>query len=86
MVWKCLVTDKPNLGPFYPNHSNKLLLKANLKEILGNGFEVTVHAGYLKFMFQILDFYNAKTCLCMYACYIHIYIYIIYIYAYMYSI
>ena len=51
MVWKCLVTDKPNLGPFYPNHSNKLLLKANLKEILGNGFAVTVYAGYLKFMF-----------------------------------
>ena len=79
MVRKCLVTDKPNLGPFYPNHSNKLLLKANLKEILGNGFAVTVHAGYLKFMFQILDFYNAKTCLCMYACYIHICIYVQYI-------
>ena len=80
MVWKCLVTDKPNLGPFYPNHSNKLLLKANLKEILGNGFAVTVHAGYLKFMFQILDFIMQKhVCVCMHVIYIYIYIYNIYI-------
>ena len=48
------------LGSLLLKTLKKLILKANLKEILGNGFPVTVHAGYVKLMFQILNFYNAK--------------------------
>ena len=31
------------------------------KETLGNGFSVTILAGYVKFMFKILDFYYVKS-------------------------
>ena len=55
--------------------TNSLSEFKNLKETLGNGFTVTVHAGYVKLMFKILilDFYNAKAYVCkmrmyMYAC------------------
>ena len=60
MVWKRLVIDFLNFSPFSLKPSKKTIPYANLKEILANGFAVTFHAGYVKRLFKILDFYNAK--------------------------
>ena len=73
MVWKLLVTDIFNFGPFSLKPSNKLILQANLKEVLSIGLAVTIHAGYIKLMFKILDFYSVKTYVCV--C-LHMYIYV----------
>ena len=59
MVWKRLVIDSCNFGPFCRKPSKKLILQVNLKETLGNGFAMTDHAGYIKVMFKALDFYSA---------------------------
>ena len=41
--------------------SNNMINKRNSKEILSIGYAVAVHAGYVKFIFKILDFYNVKS-------------------------
>ena len=57
MVLKLSVTVILNSDPFCQKASKKRILQANSKEILSTGYFVTVLAGYIKFIFKILDFY-----------------------------
>ena len=56
MVWNSFITDILKFGPFCLKPSKKIILQANLKETLGNGFTVKVQAGYVKLMLKTLDF------------------------------